>query len=144
MKISVTVRKRYGFFFFSSVIFPLSLWFFWNLRYFPLYVIPLWKTPLFSVFRYFFLLPCQPLPVVAYTYLRSRKADQLHEKCPNIEFFLVRICPHSDWMRRDKEYLSVFSPNTGKYGLEKTPYLDTLNTDQKKHRIWILFTDWSF
>ena len=28
--------------------------------------------------------------------------------------FLVRIFPYSDWMRRDSEYLSVFSPNTGK------------------------------
>ena len=24
--------------------------------------------------------------------------------------------------------ISVFSPNTGKYGLEKTPYLDTFHT----------------
>ena len=24
-------------------------------------------------------------------------------------------------------YFSVFSPNTGKYGLEKTPYLDTFH-----------------
>ena len=33
--------------------------------------------------------------------------------------FLVRILPHSDWIRRDIILLSVFSPNTGKYGLEK-------------------------
>ena len=31
---------------------------------------------------------------------------------------LVRIFPHSDWIRRDMEYLSVFSPNAGKYGSE--------------------------
>ena len=36
----------------------------------------------------------------------------LREKCPNTEFFLVRISP-------------VFSSNAGKYGPEKTPYLDT-------------------
>ena len=48
-------------------------------------------------------------------------------------FFLVRIFPHSDWIRRDTEHLSVFSPNAGKYGE---------NTDQKKLRIWILFTQW--
>ena len=30
-------------------------------------------------------------------------------------------------IRRDKEYLSVFSPNAGKYGTEKTPYLDTFH-----------------
>ena len=26
------------------------------------------------------------------------------------------------------KYLSVFSPNAGKYGPEKTPYLDTFHT----------------
>ena len=30
-------------------------------------------------------------------------------------------------MLRDTEYLSVFSPNAGKYGPEKTPYLDTFH-----------------
>ena len=30
-------------------------------------------------------------------------------------------------MRRDTLYLSVFSPNTGKYVLEKTPHLDTFH-----------------
>ena len=51
---------------------------------------------------------------------------------PNTEFFLVRIFPHSDWIRRDTKhtsYLSVLSPNVGKYGPEKTP-------------IWTLFTQW--
>ena len=33
--------------------------------------------------------------------------------------FLVRIFPYSDWIRRDMEYLSVSSPNAGKYGPEK-------------------------
>ena len=51
----------------------------------------------------------------------------LREKCPNTEFFLVRIFTHSDGIRRDTEYLSVFSLNTGKYGPEKTPYLDTFH-----------------
>ena len=32
---------------------------------------------------------------------------------------LVRIFPHSDWIQKDTEYLSVFSPNTGKYVPEK-------------------------
>ena len=36
---------------------------------------------------------------------------------------LLRIFPHSDWIR----YLSVFSPNAGKYGPEKTPCLDTFH-----------------
>ena len=51
----------------------------------------------------------------------------LREKCPNTEFFLVCIFPHSDWIRRVNPYLSGFSPNAGKYGSEKTPYLDTFH-----------------
>ena len=51
----------------------------------------------------------------------------MREKRPNAEFFLVRILPHSDRIRRDTEYLFVFSPNAGKYGPEKTPYLDTFH-----------------
>ena len=45
----------------------------------------------------------------------------LCEKCPNTEFFQVRIFPHLDWMQRDAPYLSVFSPNAGKSGPEKAP-----------------------
>ena len=37
----------------------------------------------------------------------------LREKCPNTELFLV--------------YFPVFGPNTGKYGPEITPYLDTFH-----------------
>ena len=48
----------------------------------------------------------------------------LSEKCPNTEFFLFHVFSHSDWIRRDTEYLSAFSPNAGKYGPEETPYLD--------------------
>ena len=49
----------------------------------------------------------------------------MREKCLNTEFFLVRIFSHLDWIRRDTEYLSMFSPNAGKYEPEKTPYFDT-------------------
>ena len=58
----------------------------------------------------------------------------LREMCPNTEFFLVRIFPYSNWILRDTSYLSVFSPNAGKYGPEKTPYLDTFHAvdDLKK------------
>ena len=49
------------------------------------------------------------------------KSDQ------NTEFFLVRIFQHSDWIRRDAPYFSVFSPNAGKYGPEKTRYFDTFH-----------------
>ena len=52
----------------------------------------------------------------------------LREKCPNTELFLVPIFPHLEWIRRDSKYLSVFTPNAGKYGPETTPYLDTFHT----------------
>ena len=43
--------------------------------------------------------------------------ESLREKCPNTEFFLACVFPHSDW---------IF-PNAGKYGPEKTPYLDNFH-----------------
>ena len=46
----------------------------------------------------------------------------LRKKYPYTEFFLVRIFPHLNWIRRDTEYLSLFSPN-----VRKTPYLDTFH-----------------
>ena len=58
----------------------------------------------------------------------SIKKDVLREKCPNTEYFLVCIFLHSDWIRRDTKYLSVFSPNARKYGPENTPYLNTFHT----------------
>ena len=58
----------------------------------------------------------------------------LREKYPNTEFFLVLIFPHSDGIRKDTEYLSVFSPNAGKYGPEKSPYLDTFHAVYCKQR----------
>ena len=62
--------------------------------------------------------------VISYGLIES-STSSLREKCPSTELFLVRIFPHSDWIRRDTKYLSVFSPNAGKYGPEITPYLDT-------------------
>ena len=55
-------------------------------------------------------------------------AQTVREKCPNTEFFLVRILPQSDWIGGDTPYLSVFNPNAGKYWPEKTPYLNTFHT----------------
>ena len=49
-------------------------------------------------------------------------------KVSKCRVFLVHIFPHSDWIRRDTSYLSVFCSNAGKYGPEKTPYLDTFHT----------------
>ena len=49
----------------------------------------------------------------------------LRVKYSNTEFYLVRIFPNSDGIPRDEGYISVFSLNRGKYGPEKTLYLDT-------------------
>ena len=56
-------------------------------------------------------------------------AISLREKSVQIRsfFFLVGIFLHSDWIRRDTPHLSVFSPSAGKYGPEKTPYLNTFH-----------------
>ena len=37
------------------------------------------------------------------------------------------ISLYSVRMRENTEYLSVFTPNAGKYGPKKTPYLDTFH-----------------
>ena len=51
--------------------------------------------------------------------------SSLREKCPNTKFY------------RDTEDLSVFSPNAGKYGLEKTPYLDTFYAVVASRQFWL-------
>ena len=53
------------------------------------------------------------------SHLETLSADiSIREKCPNTESFLAHIFPHSDWIWSDTSYLSVFSPNAGKYGSE--------------------------
>ena len=76
---------------------------------------------LFGLNKYF--MEC-PLTILCF---QRHKSSPLPEKCPNTKFFLVCISPHLEWIRRDTPYLSVFSPNAGKYGLEKTPYLPTFH-----------------
>ena len=60
----------------------------------------------------------------------------LREKCPNTEFFLIRIFSHSAWIQRDASHLSVFTPNAWKYVPEKTPYLDTFHTVWVQRKVW--------
>ena len=67
----------------------------------------------------------------------------LREKCPNTEFFLVRIFPHSDWIRRDTSYLSVSSPNARKYRPGKTSYVNTFHTVQKLITLLFNWFVWS-
>ena len=61
----------------------------------------------------------------------SLRLQALREKCPNTEFFLVRIFPHS------AEYGEI---------LLISPHLVWIreNTDHKKLRVWTLFTQWWF
>ena len=42
---------------------------------------------------------------------------------------LVRIFPHSDWIRRDTPYLSAFSPNAGNTCQEKSEYEHSSRSD---------------
>ena len=48
-------------------------------------------------------------------------------KCSNSEFLMVRVFPHSNWIRKFTEQISVFSRNTGKYGPPKTQNSDTFH-----------------
>ena len=54
----------------------------------------------------------------------------LRKKCPNTGLFLVRIsCIRIEYEDlRDKSPYSI-DPNTGKYGPEITPYLDTFHAE---------------
>ena len=52
--------------------------------------------------------------------------------------FLVGIFPHSDWIQRDISYLSVFSLNAEKYGIEKLR-IETLYIEDK-----VYFSDQAF
>ena len=49
---------------------------------------------------------------------------------------MVRIFLHSDWIRKDTEYLSVFRPNAGKYGPEITAYLDNFHAVTLSRLSW--------
>ena len=71
----------------------------------------------------FSLLSFLPLPL-------HRKSWIIHYiawKVSVIGVFVVLISPQSDWIWKDTPYLSVFSPNAGKYGPEKLQ-IRTLST----------------
>ena len=55
----------------------------------------------------------------------------LREKCPHTEFFWSVLS------RIRTKY--VFSPNAGKYGPEKTLYLDTFHAVTRAHFLHLLF-----
>ena len=54
------------------------------------------------------------LEAFGHLFCRRPVVGTLRKKCPNTVFFLVRVFPHLDWIRRDTPYLSVFSPNAWK------------------------------
>ena len=56
-------------------------------------------------------------------------------KVPVLGVILVRIFPHSDWIRRDTDYLAVFSLNVGKCG-PKQLRIQTLFTQCIKLDKW--------
>ena len=58
-----------------------------------------------------------------FTFLPFYMTHTLCKMCPNTEIFLICIFPHLDWIRR--------------YSVRMRE-----NTDQKKLRIWTLFTQW--
>ena len=68
--------------------------------------------------------------------------ETLREKCPNMEFFLVRIFPHSDWTDRYLVSLRIQS-ECGKIRTRKTPYLDKFHT-VKGTRTTLLDFDWFY
>ena len=90
----------------------------------------------FTIIRY--ILDVLFIPFIyIYSYLHFLT---LREKCPNTEFFLARIFPYLDRIERFTPWISVFSRNTGKYGPEKTPYLNTFHAVLSTLTCLYLFT----
>ena len=76
------------------------------------------------------LICLNPLNIRSELWRRSLSKRKHVWKVSVFRVFLVRIFLDSDWIRRDAEYFSIFSPNTGKYG-------------PKKLQIRTLFTRWN-
>ena len=72
-------------------------------------------------FNYFDRVLNIPLPSTDLHWQKFVLKNPWKERCAkNVAFgvILVHIFPHSDWIRRDAEYLSVLSPNVEKWGPE--------------------------
>ena len=72
---------------------------------------------------------CLPIKILNSSIRMSSCVINTAWKVSVFGIILVRIFPHSDWIRRDTPYLFVFRPNAGKYG-------------PVKHLIRTLFTQW--
>ena len=101
-----------------------SLLFSFRILYITVFVLQkYWDYPrLFLTFWDLFLCFYQSLSILR-RYLSVHPAwyarQSMLENCPNTEFFLACIFHYP--------YFSVLSPNAGKNGPEKTPYLDTFH-----------------
>ena len=79
----------------------------------------------------FQVLLCEKCKVVILIFQISHCVQSVHIPSYSAPYF-----PHSDWIQRDTEYLSGFSPNAGKYGPEKLR-IRTLFTQWVKHILMI-------
>ena len=65
-------------------------------------------------------------------FMKHTKLEVITWKMSKYGVFSGRYFPYSDWIRRFTDfsgpYFPAFSPNTGKYGPEKTLYLNTFHT----------------
>ena len=75
--------------------------------------------------------------LISFIRAKSFAATNTAWKVSVCRVFAVRIFPHSDWIRRDTPYLSVFSPNAGKYKPEKLR-IRTLFTQYKISQRFIM------
>ena len=67
------------------------------------------------------------LLVMDFIYILAPWLDFTGWKTSKCGVILACILLHSDLIQRDNPYPSVFSPNVGKYGPGKTPYLNTFH-----------------
>ena len=82
------------------------------------------KTLLHTLLLLFFKI-IESLQCILKDTLKAYFWHSLCEKCPNTELFLVHIFLYSDWIQENMD--TGYNPNTGKYGPEITPHLDSFH-----------------
>ena len=70
-----------------------------------IFIARVWKIWDFEVLTYFIISQKSLKIFHIWLNLLSVTKQTLREKCPNAEFFLLRIFSHSDWIRKDTSYL---------------------------------------
>ena len=85
--------------------------------------------------------------VAKFNYIKTRETEYINQNfitssdifqninlyMKKIRVFLVLIFPHSNWIKRDTPFLSVFSPNAGIYGPEKL----LIRTFSTRCKLWL-------